>query len=96
MVFMNYIALSLAKRFEAYETMGQLFKAFKDIMLQQNIVARLWQLIIQIYSLILEDLGIDTDQFMYRLINDETIVSKLKNAVSFLLIFDANNNPKLS
>ena len=28
--------LSLAKRFEAYETMGTLFKAFKDIMLQQN------------------------------------------------------------
>jgi hypothetical protein len=93
-VFMNYIALSLAKRFEAYETMGQLFKSAKDTMLQDNIVARLWALIIEIYSLLLAELGIDEDLFIQRLINDNTIVQKMKDTVSFLMIFEDSNNKK--
>jgi hypothetical protein len=93
-VFINYIALSLAKRFEAYETMGQLFKTFKDIILQNNIVQRLWALIIEIYSILLAGLGIDEDLFIQRLINDNSIIQKMKDTVSFLMIFEDSNNKK--
>jgi hypothetical protein len=41
---MHYILPALGKRFASYETMGEIFRAFKDKLLEQTLIQRTWVL----------------------------------------------------
>ena len=58
---MNYMLLVLFKRFQSYESLGEIFKAFKDKILEDNIVVKIWKIILEIYTKILAQLGVDWD-----------------------------------
>lgn len=83
--FTNYITLALTKRFESYETMGEMFRNFKDTMLQQNIMQKLWSLVKELFTLILAELGVDIELLIQKIINSDTFLQKLEDVYSFQL-----------
>lgn len=78
-VFMNYMVLALKKRFEDYETLGILFKDFKDIMLKQTIIQKIWDVLIQLFDSVFALMGIDWTLFITTLINKQDDVLKILN-----------------
>jgi hypothetical protein len=75
----NYIALAFAKRFDEYESLGQLFLSYKDILLQDHLVKKLWEVIIQIYVECFAELGVSLDTFILKVINSKGIITLIEN-----------------
>jgi hypothetical protein len=50
--------LSLRKRFDDYETMGEVFSVFKNELLEITLVEKLWQIIELLFQEILAGLGV--------------------------------------
>jgi RNAse (barnase) inhibitor barstar len=73
-VLMNYIVLALKKRFGDYETLGGLFRRFKEIMLQKTLVQKIWALLISLFDSLFAGLGIEWQAFIRRLIYKQNLV----------------------
>lgn len=96
LAFMHYIVLSLGKRFESYETMGEMFRAFSDKLLEQTLFQRIWALLEGIYINILAALGVEWEAFIKQVITNPELENLL---VDCSRIFYSNNDypkPKLS
>lgn len=70
LAFMHYIVLALGKRFESYETMGEIFRAFKDKLLEQTLIQRIWALLKGIYLNFLAAFGVDWVNFFKQVISN--------------------------
>ena len=60
----TYTILSLGKRFGSYETIGSLFRANKQDMLERTICERIMEVILSLIMQLLEFVAIDIDQTM--------------------------------
>ena len=69
--------LSLRKRFDVYETMGEVFRAFKNELLEITLVEKLWQIMELLYQEILAELGVDWEIFLDKLAKNEISIEKL-------------------
>lgn len=69
----QYIVMSLNKRFSSYETMGELFRESKNELMELTIVNRIWKTFIVLQQKIVEmfELEIDMDVVYRKMINDE-------------------------
>ncbi len=79
----QYILLTLRKRFDDYETRGEIFRAAGEEMLEQRLHLRLWELLIVIMKIIIETLDIiveDIDACITRIINS----NKLKGILELI------------
>ena len=84
-VMMNYMVLNLKKRFEDYETLGELFKHSKELILEQTLVEKIWEIIVELYVMIFSELGVDLDLFIQKMIQmKESIEDMMKNTLSIL------------
>jgi hypothetical protein len=63
--------LALKKRFEAYETLGELFRGFKEDMLEMTLLQKLWQILYIVFNSCLATLNICWDSFMSNMINNQ-------------------------
>jgi hypothetical protein len=90
LVCMEFTALSLIKRIEGYETIGNLLLNLKDSLIQQTIIKKIWQLIAKLYNEILIDFGIDLDLFIRKIINDDSWRKRINGFADFLLKGQAN------
>lgn len=80
-VFMNYMILSLRKRVDDYETLGGVFRELKEQMLEDTLIEKIWILFIEVYNLLLADLGVNWESFVRKLIEaQEDLNNKIKNA----------------
>lgn len=83
--FINYTLLGLRKRFDDYETFGELFRDFKDVLLEKNLVEKIWHFIVELYTEIFADLGVNFEMFIENLIiNQETVEKLMKVNLQFL------------
>ena len=57
--FIIYMMLSLRKRFDDYETRGEVFRAFKNELLEITLVEKLWQIMELLFQEIFAELGVD-------------------------------------
>lgn len=80
-VLMNYTVLALKKRFQDYETLGELFRDFKDLLLQQTIVQRIWIILIRFFDSVFSTMGIDWNLFVKTLINKQEAILQNINQV---------------
>jgi hypothetical protein len=81
-VFMNYTLLSLRKRFDDYETLGELFRHTKENLLEMTMVNKIWQIIIELYLIVFAELGTDLDTFVQKIIElKEEIEYSLKKLI---------------
>lgn len=85
-VMIQYNVLALVKRFEAYETIGGLFKEVSAQTLELTIAERVWQLITELLSSISELVDMDTDQLIEAIINEN---DKINSFVAALTCRDA-------
>jgi hypothetical protein len=56
--FISYKMLSLRKRCDDYETMGEVFRAFKNELLEITLVEKLWQIMELLFQEIFAELGV--------------------------------------
>ena len=87
LTMITYTILTLYKRFQAYETLGALFRDTQKEMLEKTLCQRIEMVILKILCDLLEFLCIDIEQTLYRLTSsekasDEIII--LLNAVNQL------------
>jgi len=61
---MNCTVLSIKRRFESYETIGQLFKNCKDLVLEQTLIERIWQLFKNTFKSLFSELGVDWENLI--------------------------------
>jgi hypothetical protein len=69
--------LSLRKRFDDYETMGEVFRDFKIELLEITLVEKLWQIMELLFQEILADPGVDWEIFLDKLSENKIIIEKL-------------------
>lgn len=86
--FMNYMLLALSKRFESYETLGQIFKLIKDDILEDTLIVKLWKFFTEYFVKILSELGVDWELFIQKIIRSDNILEKIKSTFSFLFHSD--------
>lgn len=96
LAFMHYIVLALGKRFEGYESMGVMFKAFKDIMLEKTLVQRIWALITGIYQQVLAALGVQWDIFIKLVITNPEVNKLLEGCYAIFTTDKGRPAPKLA
>ena len=83
--FVNYIILAMRKRFDDYETFGEIFRSFKDELLEATLVEKIWALIMELYVEIFAEMGVDLEKFVEMLINkQEKIENFIKQSFQFL------------
>ena len=84
-VMMNYMVLSLRKRFEDYESLGELFKHTKELLLEKNLVEKIWEINIELYIQIFSELGVDLDFFIKKMVEmKESIEEHMRNTLAIL------------
>lgn len=96
LAFMHYIVLSLGKRFESYETMGEIFRAFKDKLLEQTLIQRIWALLEGIYLNLLVVLGVDWEIFFKQVITNPELTNLLCDCSRIFHSSNDHPEPKLS
>ena len=69
--------LSLRKRFDDYETMGEVFIAFKNKLLEITLVEKLWQIMELHFQEILLNWMVDWEIFLDKLAENEISIEKL-------------------
>ena len=74
---MQYIVLTLHKRFQAYETLGELFRANKQYFLEATLAKRLWGFFLQLLHEIAALLEIDIEQLMRKTLNQKEVEHKI-------------------
>lgn len=82
-VYMNYMVLSLKKRFEDYETLGELFRHAKQIYTELTMVEKIWNIITELYFKIFAELGADMEIFVMKIIELKEEVEHLIKSLVF-------------
>ncbi len=84
-VMMNYMVLGLRKRFEDYETLGELFKHTKELILEKNLVEKIWEIVLELYVKIFSELGVELDFFIQKIVEmKESLEQYMKNTLAIL------------
>ena len=69
--------LSFRKRFDNYETMGEVFRDFKNELLEITLVEKIWQIIELLFQEILAELSVDLEILLDKLAENEISIEKL-------------------
>ena len=80
------MVLSLTKRCESFETIGQMLRAFKDNMLEQNKMQRIWKLTAALLSSIIAESGADIDTIIEIIINRDSFMRDFNNVCYFQML----------
>lgn len=76
---LQYNLLSVAKRFNDYETLGELFRAAQKDSLEITIAEQIWLIILEITAKLSEILDIDTEVLMRKLFSENETITKYIN-----------------
>lgn len=76
---MQYNILSVAKRFDSYETLGELFRQANADTLEITISERIWLILIELMAKFAQIFEIDPEMLMEKLIADNEGLTELIN-----------------
>ena len=76
--FMLFTMLSFHKRISSYETMGGLFKALSEKMVEATVAQRLWGLFHRLQVIVAEKLGVDPEKLFRLLFESEEAIMLFK------------------
>jgi hypothetical protein len=74
--FMQYITLSLRKRFDDYETFGELFRGMCQEIMEMTLVEKIWQFLIEIFNALFGQLEIELEIFIKIIFQNRAIVEE--------------------
>ncbi len=69
--------LSLRKRFDDCETMGEVFSSFKNELFEITLLEKLWKIIEILYQEIFAEVSVDWKIFLYKPAENEISIEKL-------------------
>ena len=75
---MQYNILSFIKRFEAYETIGGLFNQTVNGTIELSVTERIWDLILQIVTIIADLFSADEEDIIRMIANDNQKIAIIK------------------
>ena len=81
---MQYNLLSVVKRFNDYETLGELFRAAQKDSLEITIAEQIWLIIIEVVAKLSEILDIDTEMLMQKIFFENETLTKYLNFKNLL------------
>ena len=93
LTLVTHTILSLQKRFSSYETMGELFRETQQQLLELTLWERLLKAFVRLIVQLFEVLGIEIEEIMGRLLQDNEASRKLRIILSALAEYD-DNPPK--
>jgi hypothetical protein len=76
-VFLVYIMVSLRRRFNAYESMGVLFRKIESEILETTLTERLWGLFIELQHSILQVMGVSFDELIEMMLCNDQVEEKM-------------------
>jgi len=79
----NYIVLSIHKRYSSYETIGGIFEGTKAIVIEQTIADKIWVIFLKIIEEILDILGFDIFDVMQKIVSDNEKGKKILKILNF-------------
>jgi len=82
---LQYNIFSLAKRFVAYETSGELFRDAKDSIIELTVFQQIWEFFLEILNIISEVFEIEPDEIMEQFITSEPNDNKLIRLLQYQL-----------
>jgi hypothetical protein len=88
LTMITYMILTLHKRFEAYETLGALFRDTQKEMLEKTLCERIEMVILKILHELLEFLCIDVEQTLYRLTSTDRANKNMITLINAVNQFD--------
>jgi hypothetical protein len=91
LTMITYTILSLYKRFEAYETLGALFRNTQKEMLEKTLCERIEIVILKILSDLLEILSIDVEQTLYLLASSGKATVEMKTLLTAVYQIDRDS-----
>ena len=89
---MQYIVLNLKRRFQAYESIGELFRNQKSILLELTIAERLWGLFLALLRKIVELFEIDIEHILQKIFRQADFEQKI---VKILRSLETENDKAL-
>ena len=78
LTMMQYNILSFIKRFEAYETIGGLFNQTVNGTVELSVTERIWDLILQIVTIIADLFSADEEDIIRMIANDNQKIAIIK------------------
>lgn len=94
--FITYIVLALGKRFAAYETMGEMFRAGKEQLLALTLWNRLLSCMEKLLTPLAESLGAEPMQMIQDLLNDEECARQTMVLAEALLKYYSDNEREVA
>jgi len=94
LVLITHTILTLQRRFQAYETMGELFHQQQQKLLELTLWERILKIFINLLHQLLDILGIDLDQTIETLFESEKSATKILTLLKALNEIDENNQYK--
>jgi hypothetical protein len=82
LTFITYIILALQKRFQSYETMGDLFRETQSRLVEATVYERILLIFVKIVGQLLEIFSIDVTEFMEKIIANDENSEKILNILS--------------
>lgn len=80
----QYIILTLYKRFQAYETIGELFRKSQRHLLELTLVERIWYLFIELQRQIVEIFEIEIDDLLEKMFTQPECEQKILNLLQVI------------
>lgn len=77
LALITYTILSLGKRFDSYETIGELFRANKQEMLERTICERIMEVVLALIVQLLEFMAIDIDETLCLIVGSDKECEKV-------------------
>lgn len=81
---LQYNLLSYVKRFEAYETIGGLFREITDQTVELSVTEKIWGLIVKVISVIAEFFSTDSEELLINVINRNSKLKAMREVVQRL------------
>jgi hypothetical protein len=76
-VFMNYMLIACRKRFDDYEPIGGIFTLMQEEILEDTLLIKLWNIFIELYTLLFAPLGVDWELFVENIILNKNKIDDL-------------------
>ena len=70
-IMITYIMLNLKRRFQAYETIGEVFREVQHELIEETLAERLWGLFVEILASVFAMLEIDPDALIEIMVQDD-------------------------
>jgi hypothetical protein len=86
LAMIGYNVFSFAKRFDAYESMGQLFEKVCDDAIELTISLRMWKFILELLQIIAEFIDGDFNELIVRLMKNKPEENKIFRLIEMKLV----------